>query len=333
MSGEGFRLDQAFIKAREAIQPYIMPPPDHPEDDFPELLQRYIEFWEEEVYRATTLRWGSYDLTQIANWILPKSFDEWQKRLKQPGFYAANARALAYILRKSGGLLERLEGQEEDDLIELSRQLVWDAERMLSMLGRHYLGLSTNLGLTARSNVAKPPDLVGVWEFLAFGTSHATLPPFSRLPASVAVLRMALEIYMKQCFGIVYIRKSKSNEPVVLGLEKIFTSLKELKRQYPDEVASEIGIHTLCRINKWANITMHSGIDMFFWTTLWAGRLLTQQVVRRHPAFSGVRVINFGLRLSHRAYEEGRAKIVQRASELCEEPVEIVDIQPCSEII
>jgi len=333
MSGEGFRLDQAFIKAREAIQPYIMPPPHHPKDNFSDLLRHYIETWEKEVYRATTLDWNGYDPAQITNWILPMSVGKWRKCLEQPGFYAANAHALAYVLRESGGLLERLGSQERADLIELSRQLVWDAEQMLSMMGVHLLGLSANLGRAGRSNVAKPPDLIGAWEFLAFGTSHDTLPPFSRLPASIAVLRMTLEIYMKQCFGIAYIRTCNSKEPVALGLEKIFISLNELKRQYPDEVASEIEICTLRRINKWANITLHSGINTFFWTTLWAGRLLTQQIVRRHPNLPGVQGINFGLRLSRRAYKEGRAKIVQRAGDLCKHPVEIVDIQPCSEII
>ena len=333
---ERFALGREFREARDAIQPCVMPACDRSDNGLGRLLHAYVAAWEEEVYRATGLQWRKYDTRQVTHWVLPKTLVEWRIRLEQREFYAASARALAFLLSEceSKGLLSSALGESRfgEDELQLARQLIWDAERMLSMMGRRVLKLDSNLGRASRANVADPSGLIASWEVLVFGTAHDGLEPFSRLPASVALLRMTLELYVKRCFGLLYLRDRTSGDPIMMSFDRILEVLKALQVEYPAEVASEVEVDSLIRINKWANITLHSGIDTFFWSVLWAGGLLTRQIVRRHPGFPAIREVDFGLRLTSRVYEEGRHRIIQDAEKVSGAAVEIVDVKPCSQV-
>jgi hypothetical protein len=333
---ERFTLSRQFCDARDGIQPCVMPACDRSDNDLGRLLHTYVAAWEEEVYRATGLQWREYDTCQVTNWVLPKSLGEWRDRLGQREFYAASARALAFLLSEyeSEGLLSADLGASrcDESKLELARQLIWDAERMLSMMGRGVLKLDRNLGRAFRANVADPAGLIASWEVLVFGAEHYGLQPFSRLPSSVALLRMTLELYVKRCFGLLYLRNRASGDPIMMSFDRVLEVLKALQVEYPDEVASEVEVDALVRINKWANITLHSGIDTFFWSVLWAGGLLTRQIVRRHPRFPTIREVGFGLRLTSRVYEEGRRRIIQHAEEISGTDVEIVAVKPCSQV-
>ena len=295
---------------------------------FADALSTFVSRYQEAVAYACSRQFQKFSVEQVAPWVLPLSYREWEHKKSDPGFYAANARALALAAGKTVQCLMR----DQAEAIELASMLVWDTDLLWLDMMKHGFDQRSHTQKAARTLLIRPDHLLNTLEHLSYGTKAPGYWVFSRSVIVAASVRIALELFLKHCFGLLGVVEKDSEKPVFLQIQDFFSVTEELQKELPTEIEVGLDISLLKRMNQWANLYIHAAITQYAWSPLIAAELLQQ--LRLWPDESPTSVF-FGMRLSRGAYNEGRKKLRKRASDMvCGRPVlEKFISRPCSIVV
>jgi hypothetical protein len=295
---------------------------------FADALSTFVSRYEEAITYACSRQFQKFSVKEIAPWVLPLSYKDWEHKKCDPGFYAANARALVLTAGKTVQCLMR----NQTEALELASMLVWDSDLLLLDMEKHGFGQRSHTQKAARMLLIRPDHLLNTLEHLSYGTKAPGYWAFSRSVIVAASVRIAIELFLKHCFGLLGVVEKDSEKPVFLQVQDFFSVIEELQKELPTEIEVGLDISLLKRMNQWANLYIHAAITQYTWSPLIAAELLQQ--LRLWPGESPTSVF-FGMRLSRRAYNEGQRKLRKKASDIvCGRPVlEKFISRPCSIVV
>jgi hypothetical protein len=160
--------------------------------------------------------------------------------------------------------------------LALLKEIAFEAVPVVDKAYRHVKGRARSFGWGRRSIVYSWEDFPAAEELLRAHVTAGRLGQFAVRPASVMLLRQALEKRVKYALGIWAVTDDQGNDIRVSGRVMI-----ELLKDAKDSIELPVPTHSFVRLYGWANRYVHGGQRPYVWEMETALHLL-------RPLFQGV---------------------------------------------
>lgn len=236
------------------------------------LKKEGLQCYKDEVMRIAGLkRMPSKKDEQLIQQSIPKSINDWNKKLSDENYYLANAilfvEICKWIADTTHEELHKHEAEEKSLLIynynHLIHYMLLDS---IVLLNDYLINIKGAKNDSELYGVGKAPiqHTMGYWQFIRqviFGqySFHSFID--REIDMSVGIIRMAIEVRMRRGFGILGTIRKRDLSVHPLSMHLIFECLKK----YEDHVYLSLTLDTIFRIYGWSNIFVHSGIKSYLW--------------------------------------------------------------------
>lgn len=204
----------------------------------------------------------------------PKHFNENAKKIRQPGYYATNARIFVDVCNEFAKAISAACKDHRSETYagrhySLLKNMALDAMVLLEDWATHVLDMTSMYGVGKNFfhgpfeiSHAAEQQMVGGSPFLAF--------PDLASDSGIAIIRVAIETRIRFGFGLFGIIDLKSHTIYPLNLSKIFAAIKS----HENHVDLAVPIRHIERLYGWSNLYVHAGQKHYTWSPIFAHRYL-----------------------------------------------------------
>ena len=234
---------------------------------------------------------------------LPKSFRDYERKLKDKAYY----RALAEMfIEEIDRVVIRVPRESEDpattflygNLIRFIKHIFLDSRYLFQEWGTYISEPPISFGI-GKNLLTHPVGFFhGAFQIIyghgTFGLSFAD----NHSELAMATIRQAVEIRIRRAFGVVGRERVNDGtiQPVALS------TIIDVMAEHADQVDLAVPIEHVRRVNHWANLHMHSGMRHYSWVPPRVLSYLRPLLVGREESNGGWSVDN-GIRLSRGTFE------------------------------
>lgn len=183
--------------------------------------------------------------------------------------------------------------------LEFIRRLIEDSLVLLTECANLRSG-SDGPGLY-KSPLTLPRDFYVTAQYLIYGGFIVSDNP----DASISIIRQALEVRLRQAFGVV-VKVDDSGNQFPISLSEIIKVLEQFSKKIE---MGRITLPLLKRINSWANMYLHSGIKQYGWVSPRVLNYLSDFLVGGDLAHGYLSTVDSGISTDKKTFEKVRAEL------------------------